>query len=189
MAEAEVIQRPRPKEWDMLPFKPENLMQVRWANKEKESVVVTEILNPEDGIDKTKHIAHVKEHYISVDPENELWHEVQKLETLEDIDRMTKAQIEAEQNLVLQAQKQDVEEIRRLAKENVTVEKVEADPIEGFDWIIHFDADDKDHSEHLFNLKLRVIEEMLDVDKDDLEMLREAETPLELLSIVHSIME
>ena len=174
---------------NILPFNPENRMQVRWANKDKESVVVTEILNPEEAEDPTKQIAQVKEHYISVDPENELWHEVQKLESLEEIDRMTKAQIESEQNLVLQAQKQDVEEIRRLAKENVTVEKVEADPIEGFDWVIHFDADDKDHSEHLFNLKLRVIEEMLEADKDDLEMLREAETPLELLSIVHSIME
>lgn len=174
---------------NILPFNPENRMQVRWANKDKESVVVTEILNPEEAEDPTKQVAHVKEHYISVDPENELWHEVQKLESLEEIDRMTKAQIESEQNLVLQAQKQDVEEIRRLAKENVTVEKVEADPIEGFDWVIHFDADDKDHSEHLFNLKLRVIEEMLEADKDDLEMLREAETPLELLSIVHSIME
>ena len=174
---------------NILPFNPENRMQVRWANQQKESVVVTEILNPEEAEDPTKQIAQVKEHYISVDPENELWHEVQKLESLEEIDRMTKAQIESEQNLVLQAQKQDVEEIRRLAKENVTVEKVEADPIEGFDWVIHFDADDKDHSEHLFNLKLRVIEEMLEADKDDLEMLREAETPLELLSIVHSIME
>ena len=174
---------------NILPFNPENRMQVRWANKDKESVVVTEILNPEEAEDPTKQIAQVKEHYISVDPENELWHEVQKLESLEEIDRMTKAQIESEQNLVLQAQKQDVEEIRRLAKENVTVEKVEADPIEGFDWVIHFDADDKEHSEHLFNLKLRVIEEMLEADKDDLEMLREAETPLELLSIVHSIME
>ncbi len=174
---------------NILPFNPENRMQVRWANKDKESVVVTEILNPEEAEDPTKQVAHVKEHYISVDPENEMWHEVQKLESLEDIDRMTKAQIEAEQNFILQAQKQDVEEIRRLAKENVTVEKVEADPIEGFDWVIHFDADDKEHSEHLFNLKLRVIEEMLEADKDDLEMLREAETPLELLSIVHSIME
>lgn len=174
---------------NVLPFNPENRLQVRWVNKDKESVVVTEILNPEEAEDPTKQVAHVKEHYISVDPENEMWHEVQKLESLEDIDRMTKAQIEAEQNFILQAQKQDVEEIRRLAKENVTVEKVEADPIEGFDWVIHFDADDKEHSEHLFNLKLRVIEEMLEADKDDLEMLREAETPLELLSIVHSIME
>lgn len=174
---------------NILPFNPENRMQVRWANQDKESVIVTEILNPEEAEDPTKQVAHVKEHYISVDPENELWHEVQKLESLEDIDRMTKAQIESEQNLVLQAQKADVEEIRRLAKENVTVEKVEADPIEGFDWVIHFDADDKEHSEHLFNLKLRVIEEMLEADKEDLEMLREAETPLELLSIVHSIME
>jgi len=174
---------------NILPFNPENRMQVRWANQDKESVIVTEILNPEEAEDPTKQVAHVKEHYISVDPENELWHEVQKLESLEEIDRMTKAQIESEQNLVLQAQKQDVEEIRRLAKENVTVEKVEADPIEGFDWIIHFDADDKKHSENLFNLKLRIIEEMLEADKEDLEMLREAETPLELLSIVHSIME
>tara|TARA_B100000287_G_scaffold78027_1_gene70107 strand:+ start:2083 stop:2622 length:540 start_codon:yes stop_codon:yes gene_type:complete len=174
---------------NILPFNPENRMQVRWANQDKESVIVTEILNPEEAEDPTKQVAHVKEHYISVDPENDLWHEVQKLESLEDIDRMTKAQIESEQNFVLQAQKQDIEEIRRLAKENVTVEKVEADPIEGFDWVIHFDADDKEHSEHLFNLKLRVIEEMLEADKEDLEMLREAETPLELLSIVHSIME
>ena len=174
-----------------LPFEWKNLLQVRWANEDKSFVVCTHLLNSEDADDPEKTTAHVREFIVEVSPDNDVWNEIlSNGMTLEEIDRMTKVQIASEQDEVLALQKQDAEEIHRLAKENVTTEYVEKDAIESIEWILDFDAEDETHSEHLFNLKLNVIERNLTkLKKRKLDQVRGAETPLKVLSIVHSIME
>ena len=102
------------------------------------------------------------------------------------VDKLSNNKLDREN--VFKILEKDAEVIQQLAKENVTEVKVEQDVIESSEWILGYDQYNSNHSEKLFNLKLHIIEQSVDkMDKDDLEMIREAESPLELFSIIHQI--
>jgi len=175
---------------EILGFDPDHILQVIWVGEKKEAVELSVLANPEDAPDLEKQVAKVFKNTILVDPENAVWVELIKHQSLEEIDRMSSAQYEFDRENVFKILEKDAEVIQQLAKENVTEVKVEQDVIESSEWILGYDQYNSNHSEKLFNLKLHIIEQSVDkMDKDDLEMIREAESPLELFSIIHSIME